>query len=172
MEQKYQEPMSQILKLIIPLLDDYLTLADISKECGFVNAFYYNKNKPFLDNHTFLMYDLKNTSKEAYEREKRLRNCKNIFSKEIIQIKGNYYLLYTFCNVNPDIKECQKGYIPKHKENSIKILKFWNNTDEFINNMIQIVCPKRAYLEFESVPEVDYQNEGFWWLNTISGAVA
>ena len=43
-------------KLIIPLLDDNIVLEDVSEESGFVNAYTDDINKPFYDNHIFLLY--------------------------------------------------------------------------------------------------------------------
>ena len=43
--------------MIIPLIDESFTTDDFSKEAGFIDAFDTDINKPYLDNHIFLMYD-------------------------------------------------------------------------------------------------------------------
>ena len=88
--------MNAAYKLIIPLLDKNLTLEDISPEAGFIDVFSEDINKPYLDNHIFLLYDLTNTSAKAYSRNKKLESSKKLYDKYIITISGNEFIVYVF----------------------------------------------------------------------------
>ena len=47
--------MSNITKTIIPLIDDDLTLEDFSESTGFEAVYYEDINRPYLDNHIFII---------------------------------------------------------------------------------------------------------------------
>ena len=67
-------------KLIIPLLDDNIVLEDVSEESGFVNAFTDDINKPFYDNHIFLLYKSVDTieSLRRFQKFNKLTTIHNI----------------------------------------------------------------------------------------------
>lgn len=157
--------MSLTLKLIIPQLDDILTIDDLSEKSGFVGAYTSDINRPYLDNHTFLMYDLSNKTKEAYDREWKFRKLSNLHGWNIIYIKDKPYKIYTFCNHTEDIQNCIKGKHPNNTISLSKVATFWNNTD--ITVIDYLFQSKLGDLEIDTstVPEEDYRPESFWWLN-------
>ena len=67
-------------KLIVPLLDDNIVLEDVSEESGFVNAYTDDINKPFYDNHIFLLYKSVDTieSLRRFQKFNKLTTIHNI----------------------------------------------------------------------------------------------
>lgn len=142
-------------KLIIPLLDDNITLDDISKESGFVNAYTDDINKPFYDNHIFLLYKSIDT-KESLNRFQKFNQLDTIHNKRYITIDREHYIVYTFVKTNKDINNilnCGQCFNPK---NSIEINNFWKLMD---NDLFQrCFHPRYEYSkEIKNIlPEEDY----------------
>lgn len=147
--------MSTQIKLIIPLLDPAITKDDISEEAGFVDGYTYNKNKPYLDNHIFLMYDADNVNKNTIAREIRLSNSPNLYGKDYIRANGNNYVLYTFVITNKDIKNLLKGLRHSKSTSFARICEFWDGKDKVVNKYLCDLLPG-IYCSGESVPEEDY----------------
>ena len=143
------------MKLIIPLLDPNIKLSDITKKAGFINGYTYNKNKPYLDNHIFLMYDANESDPHTWARETNLSKSKNLYGKEYIRANGNNYVLYSFVIINPDIKQLLKGLRHKKTESFARICNFWNGKDPQVNKYLCDLLPELP-CSGESVPEEDY----------------
>lgn len=156
--------MSLFEKLILPLLDEKLTKEDISKDYGFVGIYTNDINRPVLDNHTFLMYDLSVNSKYAYERDIRFRQFTNIYNTKIEMIGGKAYCIYAFTNVNPDIKRLFNGEKPRHINSVVRILSYWRGYDAEVNCAMLTKQPVRIKRTFNQVPEFDYRQGPFEWL--------
>lgn len=151
--------MSIMMKLIIPLLDDALTKEDVTEEAGFVNAYMFDKNRPYLDNHIFLVYKLPIQGKEAFNREVNFStNCKNIQGYTVQEIKGIPYKIYAFPIINPDIKrilnECRK---PGYVKSSVRIMSFWRGYDNDVNNIMFLNMLGGISRDWNSIPEYDYK---------------
>ena len=58
--------MSTQMKLIVPLLDDNITADTISEEAGFIDAYTWNKNEPYIDNCIFLMFSVIRRQNNTY----------------------------------------------------------------------------------------------------------
>lgn len=127
--------MNAAYKLIIPLLDKNLTLEDISPEAGFVDIFSEDINKPYLDNHIFLLYDLTNTSAKAYSRNKKLESSEYLYDKYIITISGNEFMVYVFV-ASRTIKNIKRNVFVFTNEEKMRIYTFWNFTDVDINKFL------------------------------------
>lgn len=147
--------MSTQMKLIIPLLDPNIKLSDITKKAGFINGYTYNKNKPYLDNHIFLMYDAYESNPYTWERETRFSNSKNLYGKEYIRANSKDYVLYSFVITNADIKQLLKGLRHKKSESFARICSFWNGKDPQVNKYLCDLLPGLS-CSGESVPEEDY----------------
>jgi len=151
--------MSNMMKLIIPLLDEGLVKEDFTKEAGFVNAYMFDKNRPYLDNHIFLVYKLPIQGKEAFNREVNFSTkCTNIQGFTVQEIKGEPYKIYAFPILNSDIKRIlEKREKPKYTKSSIRILAFWRGYDDDVNAIMLTNKPERIGLDWNSVPEYDYK---------------
>lgn len=158
--------MSLMLKLIIPLLDDILDIEDLSEDSGFVGAFSSDINRPYLDNHTFLMYDLTKQTKEAYDREWKFRKLSNLHGWKVIYVNQKPYKIYTFCNSTKDAQRCTKGQHLNNTKSLDKIISFWKGTDESVSNYVFQSRFGELEIDKSIVPEEDYRPEAFWWLKT------
>lgn len=147
------------MKLIIPLLDEALVKEDFTKEAGFVNAYMFDKNRPYLDNHIFLVYKLPIQGKEAFNREVNFSTkCTNIQGFTVQEIKGEPYKIYAFPILNSDIKRIlEKREKPKYTKSSIRILAFWRGYDDDVNAIMLTNKPERISLDWNSIPEYDYK---------------
>ena len=151
--------MSNMMKLIIPLLDEALVKEDFTKEAGFVNAYMFDKNRPYLDNHIFLVYKLPIQGKEAFNREVNFSTkCTNIQGFTVQEINGKPYKIYAFPILNSDIKRIlEKREKPKYTKSSIRILAVWRGYDDDVNAIMLTNKPERIGLDWNSVPEYDYR---------------
>ena len=142
-------------KLIIPLLDDNITLEDVSEESGFVNAFTEDINKPYYDNHIFLLYKSVDTI-ESLRRFQKFNILETIHNIRYITINKEHYIVYTFVKINKDINnilKCGQCFNPK---NSLEINNFWKNID---NDLFQrLFIPQYEYSKDikDVLPEEDY----------------
>lgn len=142
-------------KLIIPLLDDNIVLEDVSEESGFVNAFTDDINKPFYDNHIFLLYKSVDTI-ESLRRFQKFNKLTTIHNIRYITINNEHYIVYTFVKINKDINnilKCGQCFNPK---NSLEINNFWKNID---NDLFQrLFIPQYEYSKDikDILPEEDY----------------
>ena len=103
-------------KLIIPLLDDNILLEDVSEESGFVNAYTDDINKPFYDNHIFLLYKSVDTI-ESLRRFQKFNKLTTIHNIRYITINNEHYIVYTFVKINKDINnilKCGQCFNPKN----------------------------------------------------------
>jgi hypothetical protein len=152
--------MSLLYKIIAPLLDKELKKEDLDQNIGFVGMYGKDKNRPWLDNHFFLIYDIGKNPTENYKRECRFEKHTNIYDSSIQQINGKYYKIYVYPILNKDIKETlETGEKPRHIENINRILLFWLGHDLEVSNFILANAPKRASRVGECVPEYDYTPE-------------
>lgn len=74
------EPMSQLLKFAVSNLNTNLTYSDVSPQAGFVKASFDDIDRPFLDNHFFLMYDWSVKDKQVAATEYKLRSFDNLYN--------------------------------------------------------------------------------------------
>lgn len=152
--------MSLQAKMILPFLDNDITKEDVSSDSGFVNMYMYNKNNPELDEHVFLLYEGTNLTEKNADVFSRFNDMKGLYSFKNVRINDHSYRLYTFSLTSPMLKLLfNKGIPPMHLEDRVKILKFWNVSDEEIN---KCVLGNRAInVDKTSVPEYDYAESIF-----------
>ena len=142
-------------KLIVPLLDANITLDDVSEASGFVNAFTDDINKPYYDNHIFLLYKSVDTS-ESFKRFQKFNLLSTIHNTRYITINKEHYIVYTFVktknNIN-NILRCGQCFNPK---DALEINNFWKNID---SDMFQrLFTPMYEYSKDikDTLPEEDY----------------
>lgn len=147
--------MSNAIKLIIPFINDNLTLEDFNEASGFIDGYVYDINRPSLTNHTFLMYDGLLDTKEKLLRNEKLVHLDNLYSMKTVYISKKPYIIYTFHNMNKCIDTVINGSIPCGKDFST-VFSFWKANDDFINSLI-INREKSVDLKNSIVPEWDYR---------------
>lgn len=147
--------MSNILKVMLPLIDENISLNDISEKEGFKDAYIEDINRPYLDNHIFLMYDWDdNKSTRVFYK---FKNIKSFYGYKIIYINKKSYIVYTFTS-NGIINRLKNGTAILRDINKVRILQFWNFKDAWVSlNVARGTVtgdpPK------DSVPEEDYMYE-------------
>lgn len=143
---------------IIPLLDDNITLRDISPESGFINAFTEDKNRPQLSDKIFLLYDNSVNTEESLERYLKFEHLDTVHNKRSIIINRKPYTIYCFTIVNyrKEIKELSKSGKTFSDKAKTEILQFWlcHETLEFNRRLfvstyastpIQAISPEEDY---------------------------
>lgn len=145
-------------KLIIPLINDNITASDISTEAGFVNIFYTDVNRPYLDNNIFLLYLNDVDTKESSDRMSKFITFDNLYARYFIKIKGVSLTLYVFTINNIAIKKLKCNSRMFTKKDILRILSFWNFKDEDINDFTINQSNVSTFQPFcnKSVPEEDY----------------
>lgn len=146
--------MSVYYKMIVPLLDNTITKEDLSKDAHFVEAYDYDINRPQLTNHIFLLYEYV-ADKESNIRDAKFRSSPYLYDSDIIAIKKKLYFLYTFSVINDSIKRLRGSKMPINKKDLFRIYKFWDFTDEDVNDYI---ITKKVDSLFEDIhlPEIDW----------------
>lgn len=144
--------MNNIIKAIIPLIDESISLDDIKDSTGFVDCYLEDKNRPYLDSHIFLLYkwgDVKST-KVFYK----FKKVKSFYGYKIMYINGESYIVYTFTS-NINIRRISGGNIILGDCLKLRILRFWQFTDNWVTFNIMrgtIMCDPPSSI----LPEEDY----------------
>lgn len=149
--------MDKRMKVMIPLIDESITLDDISEEAGFIDAFDADINKPYLDNHIFLMYDPNKNTKKAQIRYAKFSKIGTLYNRRIIHCDGKPYLIYAFVRINNELKRDKKlltGTIVDSK-NKLRLMRFWKGNDDDVNNKLTRNALWQPSLR-RSVPEEDW----------------
>lgn len=146
--------MSLLYKLVVPLLDSHLCMEDFDSKKGFIDAYGYDKNKPYLNNHVFLVYD---ASIQDHERNVRFRELTNLYKRYVEYINNKPYYIYVFPCLSADVKNLlNKGEKPKDVNNNARIASFWRGWESDVNEYMFYKSYK-LYNTWESVPEYDYR---------------
>lgn len=158
---KYLNPENKTITTIflLPLLFDNRKI--LYNKYGFVNAFIEDINRPWLDNHIFVLFK---TSSISDSIEKDMRNNKYFYDVKQIVIDNNFYEEYIFI-IPPEYKKSLEtfktiSYNILTVEDKIKVLKFWGLEDIPYINILLNSNPE--YAEFENdniVPEEDSVDE-------------
>ena len=114
---------------IVPLMDDNLTWRDLTVESGFINAYTTDKNRPYLEDKVFLVYDSEVNTKESLERYCKFEHLDTVFNKRYITINKHHYTVY--CLNNPkykkDINQLKSIGKVYNAQTASEITCFWNN---------------------------------------------
>lgn len=154
--------MANITKLILPLATDIIEKKhlDTSDKMGFVDAFIEDKNNPQLRSKLFLMYRTDVPPSVIVYRNYDFENNSRFYQSRLIRIKGVWYSVYIFSIFDKDVIGIYDGIIPTNDEKYLKIHKFWNFEDAFINKLL---CNRHLKFDTEGedtqVPEQDYLEE-------------
>lgn len=150
--------MNNLIKLALPILNSEITKKDIDSNTGFYGAYFDDKNRPWLTNHMFLLYDLSSTSVEQNRTFYKFKNLANLHSIKYITVNNKTYKEFIFTS-NSTVNKLSEGIALLTNEQRLQILKFWNFTDKWINYDFlgekNLLFPEEVRL-LESVPEEDY----------------
>lgn len=147
--------MSNITKVIIPLVDEQLCLEDFSENEGFEGIYYEDINRPYLDNHVFIMYNWndKKSTKVFYK----FKNLKSFYGYKIIYLNKVPHIVYTFTS-NSLVNRLKKGTAILRDINKLRILQFWQFKDAWIGiNVMRGTITSDPPQDI--VPEEDYLPE-------------
>lgn len=140
---------------ILPLMFDNKDI--LFSKYGFVNAFLEDINRPWLDNHIFILYKTCSISSSI---EDDMKKNKYYYDTYQIVIDNQFYNEYVFI-IPPEIKITvdsfkQFSYNVLSAENKMKILKFWNCFDfEHIYKLLHDDNEFHALEGIETIPEED-----------------
>ena len=152
--------MSLHTKLILPLIDENLTLEDISPKTGFVDIYTFDINRPSLTNYVFLMYKVDPTE-EFIRVKNKLTALKTFYSKKHVKINNVLYIIYTFI-INTSIKYIRKNAPSMlNKDDKVKIGKFWKYTDVDVTDFLLGYNYIGNKFEDVVIPEEDYSPSDF-----------
>lgn len=124
---------------------------------GFINAFLEDINKPWLNNHIFILYESSSISSSI---ENDMKKNKYYYDTYQIVIDNHFYDEYVFI-IPPEIKITvdsfkQFSYNVLSADKKIKILKFWNCFDfEHIYKLLHNDNEFHALEGIETIPEED-----------------
>lgn len=163
--------MSLHYKLIIPLIDNGIKLSDLSAQSGFVNIFSEDINRPYLDNHIFLLYSSTVLTNEAFEREARFKTLKSYYNMYEVEIGGMAFVLYAFVILNKSIKNIMSGSVTLSIDDKNRINAFWNLSDRDVNTyMLNPLYVMYSKFVNNVVPEEDYRPDNLILENEKRGA--
>lgn len=146
--------MANAIKLMVPIINDMFCISDFSEKNGFIDGYLEDINRPSLTNHVFLAFDGNLDTEYKIERDERYRLMKELYKRYTIYISGRPVLLYIFIIIDKDLKRIKEGMMPINEDNILKIHKFWNFTDSFINSLIMMRI--QIFDTDLVVPEEDY----------------
>ena len=127
--------MSNLMKIAIPLLNENLTYKDISEDAGFIDSYFEDINKPYLDNHIFMMYDANFNGKDSVNRFYKFKDLDNRYSTRVAYINSKPYTVYSF-TIDNTIRNLRSGNIMLSPAQKARVLKFWDGKDAWIMNNV------------------------------------
>lgn len=127
--------MSHVKNAAICLLDDKITYDDIGPESGLVDAYFYDMDRPFLDNHIFLMYDPECKDKYVSSAIYRMAQMDSFYNKRVIYVMGKPYYIYAY-TLSPTIKKLKNGIVDCSSKEKTRMVNFWKDNDAWIVNNV------------------------------------
>ena len=127
--------MSHVKNAAICLLDDKITFNDIGPESGLVDAYFYDLDRPFLDNHIFLMYDPESKGKYVSSAIYRMKQLDSFYNSRTITVHGKPYYVYCY-TTNPVINKLKKGAVICNNAQKLRLVNFWKGKDPWIVNNV------------------------------------
>lgn len=146
--------MSTHIKFILPLLGENIAEEDFSRECGFVDAYLHDKNRPMLDSHLFLLYSTKERSYKRALTIQKLKSSEYYYGWTTVRLNGEVYLLIIMKMVSQQQKELHKGMPCWTTEYFKRLLTFWNYSEDVCD-----VVLRNFFLyepDYKELPEEDY----------------
>lgn len=144
--------MSKLKKVVFPLIDEGLSIDDLSEEKGFVDMYFEDINRPYLDNHLFLLYNW--NDKRSSEVFYKYKSLPTFYGYRVMYINNVPYIVYTFIS-NSLINRLKNGAAILRDINKQRILQFWQFSDAWITlNVMRgtVTCDPPE----DFVPEEDF----------------
>ena len=138
--------MSQIEKLLIPLIDENISIEDINTN-DFVGVYTEDINSPGLDYiYLVFVYDINNM---------RPRIAKNAIDY-VRRVGNGLYHIYKFPKISTDIQKILSGnYTLLSNKGITQVYTFWNGTDDITANYpFSRVLANEPY--YRAIPEETY----------------
>ena len=152
-------PYTTLDYLILPLLDENISYADISKESGFIKMYTTDKNYPQTEHCFMLMYDSSVNTKESLARFCKFATLPTIKYTRSIKIEDEHYTVYTFIK-NPKyrihINNILRGNISSSIDYVNRYLDFWKDTPWLPEVVSALMYLSPIPIETRELPEEDY----------------
>lgn len=149
--------------LLVPLIDDNITINDVNEESGFVNAYTEDINKPFHNDNVFLLYKVINT-KQCLDTFSKLIKLDTLKTWRPVKINKEHYRVFVFHKVNnKNINNIINIGFCRNINDGLSIYNFWKTDFSYqfkeklfnpsINSYETINCsvPKEDYYEGEDI---------------------
>ena len=130
--------MSLFEKIIIPLIDDNLSLGDVSIQSGFVHSYTSDPDHPSGENAIYLTYDDSLRTDETKRCALRLENLKTI-KHQYVKISDNKPLMVYKFYIKPELKKLFNGIIELTPEQFVRIFDFWG----YNSDVAEYICSNK-----------------------------
>ena len=123
---------------------------------GFLDVFFDDIERPYLDNHAFILYDTEVVGADYIRLITKLKTIDNLYTEYSIRISGNYYKIFCF-TLNPKYKKefalLKEGKLTQIKEPTKSEILQYNsdNVKDVMNLLSEDINPVSKVL-----PEQDY----------------
>lgn len=145
--------MSLFEKIIIPLINSELSMKDFKDSTGFVGAYTEDTDRPYLDNHVFLMFKWNKDVPNGVDVFYKFRELNSFHSYKVRYINNEPYIVYTFTS-NRDINHLKRGGNFIGESSKQRILQFWMFTDNVVT--INVMRGTIASTPTPPLPPEDY----------------
>lgn len=144
---------------MVPLLDDNITLDDISTESGYIGAYTEDKNRPYLEDKVFLLYDNSINTEKSLNRYLKFKQLDTLYNTRSILLNNKSYTMYCFSNPKyiKDIRNLSKIGKTATVNAALEISRFWQNVPlPELSNRLFLHYYRRGESINAVSPEEDY----------------
>lgn len=121
--------MSMFEKIVIPLIDEDLSLGDVYPQSGFIDSYTEDPDRPCGENVIYLTYDDSKRTEETKRCALRLENLSS-FRNRYVKIIHNKPVMVYKMYVKSELKSLFSGNIQLTPEQIVRIFDFWGyNSD-------------------------------------------
>ena len=148
--------MSQIEKLLIPLVDEKITPMDLSGAAGFIDSYTLDPDNPTGELLLYLVYDAKLRNDYVTKRVSHFDSAKTLKRKYIKMVDNKPLMVYVFW-IKPSIKVSSQGLITLTSSQKVSVLQFWGFPDELVKLLVSDSTIAGVYTH--DMPLADYYPE-------------
>lgn len=109
-------------------MSDEFKITDFTEECGFIDCYTCDPDKPTSSNEFFIVYNDKIRNKTSIERAIRFDKSPLLKRTYIKYVNGDPFLVYSFW-VKPDIGKLYKGIQNITASQRVNVINFWGPFD-------------------------------------------
>lgn len=110
-------------------MSDEFKITDFTEECGFIDCYTCDPDKPTSSNEFFIVYNDKIRNKTSIERAIRFDKSPLLKRTYIKYVNGDPFLVYSFW-VKPDIGKLYKGIQNITASQRVNVMNFWGTFDK------------------------------------------